>query len=568
MSPIPAIDRAATRSVREWLFLATALLMLGGGIGWSLYADRQELEDEERERLSRRASMIDENIRRQLFATNRALESIRRDLPRLKAQKDSTGLINDRLQALTEVMPGVRTLLIYDADATVLASNRKELIGQTFRERAYIKAALQSRNPAVLHLSAPYTTALGAFAMTAVKLIADGRGQVVGMVGVTIDPDYFKTLLHSVVYAPDMRVSITHSDGRLFALVPEQAGRQGLDLAQPGSFFTRHRNSGQQEVLLTGIAYTTGDERMMALRTIKPADLLMDKTLVVSVARNLPAIFAVWRRDAYEKAMLFGLISLISTGGLFLIQRRQREYARVVAGDEVERQKVEAFQRKSESLFRNYFTLGQVGMAITSVEKGWLDVNGRLCEMLGYPKEELLKKTWLELTHPDDVEPDLVQFNRLLSGQIERYAMDKRFLHKNGSIVHIHLTVACQRNPDNSVEYVIASLQDITERKQAEARSHESENWRISEQAAALEAQRKARLAAQNLMADAVAARGQAEVAAATLEKQLDELHRWQQVTLGREGRVLAMKKEVNSLLAELGQPPRYPSAAEAETEK
>jgi PAS domain S-box-containing protein len=113
-----------------------------------------------------------------------------------------------------------------------------------------------------------------------------------------------------------------------------------------------------------------------------------------------------------------------------------------------------------------------------------------------------------------------------------------------------------------------AFMRDIAERKQAEARERERAVLLAGEQADAIETQRKARLAAQNLMADAVAARGQAEVMAATLDKQLNELRRWQQVTLGREGRVLAMKKEVNSLLAELGQPPRYPSAMEAEAEK
>jgi hypothetical protein len=350
MSTITADDRLAARFIREWLFLAAALLMLGGGVGWSLYADHRELEDEERERLSRRASMIDENIGHQLFAINRALESIRRDLPTLKMQKDSTGLINDRLQALTEVMPGVRTLLVYDADATVLASNRKELIGRNFSEQEYVKVALQTRNPAMLHLSAPYTTTLGAFAMTAVKVIADDRGQVVGMVGVTIDPDYFKTLLHSVLYAPDMRVSITHSDGRLFAIVPEQAGRQGQDLAQPGSLFTRHRDSGRQETVMTGIAYATGDERLMALRTIKTAGVLMDKTLVVSVARDLPAIFAVWRRDAYEKAMLSGLVALVAGIGLSLVQRRRLAYSRLMSAGELERQRAEDALRESREL--------------------------------------------------------------------------------------------------------------------------------------------------------------------------------------------------------------------------
>jgi hypothetical protein len=66
-------------------------------------------------------------------------------------------------------------------------------------------------------------------------------------------------------------------------------------------------------------------------------------------------------------------------------------------------------------------------------------------------------------------------------------------------------------------------------------------------------------------MDDALAARTQAEAMSKTLTAQLDELHRWQQVMLGREGRILAIKKEVNDLLAEHGQPPRYASAVAGE---
>lgn len=564
LSTRPSNDRLAARWVREWLLVAAALLMLGGGIGWSLYHDRQELEGEERERLSRRASMIDENIRRQLFATNRALESIRRDLPLLKRQKDSTGLINDRLQALVEVMPGVRTLLVYDADATVIASNRKQLIGRNFRERDYVKAALQSRNPAVLHLSAPYTTALGAFAMTAVKLIADDRGQVLGMVGVSVDPDYFKTLLHSVIYAPDMRVSITHSDGRLFATVPEQAGRQGADLAQPGSFFTRHRDSGQQETLLTGIAYITGDERMMALRTIQLADLLMDKTLLVSVARDLPAIFAVWRRDAYEKAALFGLLAFIASVGLFLNQRRQRAYARVVASGEVERQLAAQALQGTQDLLARAEDLGRVGGWEFDVETGqqtWTKAVYDIHE-LDFTLHPTVSQS-INFYTPDS-RPIIEQAVQRALEQGEPFDLELEIVTAKGNLRYVHAV----GRTDLARRKVSGFIQDITERKQAEARSYESENRRISEQAAALEAERRAGLAALHLMEDAVSARTRAETMTATLSKQLDELHRWQQLTLGREGRILAMKQEVNSLLAELGQQARYASAADAETPK
>jgi hypothetical protein len=64
-------------------------------------------------------------------------------------------------------------------------------------------------------------------------------------------------------------------------------------------------------------------------------------------------------------------------------------------------------------------------------------------------------------------------------------------------------------------------------------------------------------------MEDALTAQRQAESLGVELAKQLDELRRWQQVTLGRESRILSMKKEINELLATHGQPPRYPSAAD-----
>ena len=565
MSTIAANNRLAARPVREWLFLATALLMLGGGMGWSLYADHRELEDEERERLSRRASMIDENVGYQLFAINRALDSIRRDLPTLKMQKDSTGLINDRLQALTEVMPGVRTLLVYDADAAVIASNRKELIGRNFREQEYVKVALQSRNPAMFHLSAPYTTTLGAFAMTAVKVIADDRGRVVGMVGATMTPEYFKTVLHSVLYAPDMRASLVHSDGSLFAIMPERTGMQGTDVLKPGSFFTRHRDSGQQETLLTGISSVTDDERMMALRTVKPAAVLMDRTLVVSVGRDLPAIFALWRKDAYEKAMLFGLGSLVTALGLFLGQRRRLEYDRFMAASELERQRAEDVLRESRELLVYAFSKSPLMNSLSDLATGkYLEVNDSFCRVSEFGREEAVGKTAIELGWISKDERMRMVQELQKTGSVN--GMELALQSKNGREIIGRYWGAVIRSTQG--DKLFSAAEDITERKQAEARSHESENRRISEQAAALEAQRQAGLATLNLMADAVAARCQAEAMTSTLDKQLDELRRWQQVTLGREGRVLAMKQEVNSLLAELGQPPRYPSAAEAEPEK
>ncbi|MCP3942102.1 MAG: PAS domain S-box protein [Desulfobacteraceae bacterium] len=124
--------------------------------------------------------------------------------------------------------------------------------------------------------------------------------------------------------------------------------------------------------------------------------------------------------------------------------------------------------KDSESLFRSYFELPLIGIAITSPEKGWVKVNQRLCEMLGYTNEEFESKTWSELTHPDDLSADIKQFNRVLAGQIETYSLDKRFIRKNKDIVFCSLSVGCVRNHDGSVKYFVALLQDITDRILAE----------------------------------------------------------------------------------------------------
>jgi two-component system sensor histidine kinase EvgS len=124
--------------------------------------------------------------------------------------------------------------------------------------------------------------------------------------------------------------------------------------------------------------------------------------------------------------------------------------------------------KESEALFRSQFEFGNIGIAITSPDKGWLRANDRLCRMLGYTEEELRQKTWSDMTHPDDLAADMASFNRMLAGDIDSYEMEKRFFHKDTTIVFTHLNVSCFRNPDQSVKFIIASLLDITDRKKAE----------------------------------------------------------------------------------------------------
>ncbi|MBT3239022.1 MAG: PAS domain S-box protein, partial [Rhodospirillaceae bacterium] len=81
-----------------------------------------------------------------------------------------------------------------------------------------------------------------------------------------------------------------------------------------------------------------------------------------------------------------------------------------------------------------------------------------------YPREELIKLSWAEITHPDDIEKDVAQFNRVLAGEIEGYSLDKRFIRKDGEVIHASISAQCVREEDGGIDHFVAFVQDITER--------------------------------------------------------------------------------------------------------
>jgi PAS domain S-box-containing protein len=147
---------------------------------------------------------------------------------------------------------------------------------------------------------------------------------------------------------------------------------------------------------------------------------------------------------------------------------------RIVLADNSVARNVERALQERDAKLRAYFESPAVGIAITSPAKGWVDVNDRACAMLGYSRDELSRLTWLELTHPDDIAADTAEFDRLLSDEKDRYALDKRFIRKDGTVLWAALSVSCVRRPDHGIEYFVALIQDISRRKQVETALRES----------------------------------------------------------------------------------------------
>jgi PAS domain S-box-containing protein len=131
--------------------------------------------------------------------------------------------------------------------------------------------------------------------------------------------------------------------------------------------------------------------------------------------------------------------------------------------------------RESETRFRETFEQVAVGIAHVGIDGQWLWVNQKLCDIVGYTREQLMELTFQELTHPEDLAPDLAYVERLLAGEIENYSLEKRYLRRDGSIVWIKLTVSLvttelstQSSQSSIPQYFISVIEEIGDRKQGE----------------------------------------------------------------------------------------------------
>ena len=145
---------------------------------------------------------------------------------------------------------------------------------------------------------------------------------------------------------------------------------------------------------------------------------------------------------------------------------------------------------ESEERFESSFRDAAIGMALVGTDGRWLQANGALCELLGYPEGDLLGKTWRQVTHPDDVEADSENLRRLLDGRIETFGVENRYVRRDGRVVWAMLNVSLVRGGEGEPLYFIFQIQDITERKRAEAELH-----RLNETLEARVRERTSRLA-------------------------------------------------------------------------
>jgi two-component system, sensor histidine kinase and response regulator len=128
----------------------------------------------------------------------------------------------------------------------------------------------------------------------------------------------------------------------------------------------------------------------------------------------------------------------------------------------------ERARRESEIRFIATFEQAAVGIAQVAPDGRWTRVNHKLCDIVGYDMDELLQRTFQDITHPEDLETDLGYMRALLAGEVASYSIERRYIRKSGEIVWVNLTVSLVRRADGAPDYFISVIEDITETKRIE----------------------------------------------------------------------------------------------------
>ena len=195
------------------------------------------------------------------------------------------------------------------------------------------------------------------------------------------------------------------------------------------------------------------------------ADLVPSNTLTLRAEEAGGSLFVEPRETVNQRAN--GEIFPIEISGRVQVINGEKVLL-VVVRDITERKRSEDLLRESEERFSSAFEYASIGMALVTTDGHWARVNWALCWLLGYTQEDLLQKTFQDITHPDDLENDLAYVRQLLAGEINSYQVEKRYFHKSGHVVWALLSVSLVRDDQGQPQYFISQIQDITERKLAE----------------------------------------------------------------------------------------------------
>jgi PAS domain S-box-containing protein len=378
-------------------------------------------------------------------------------------------------QGIIERLEALKSAYAYDGLAVVDADSRQVLAlgpeGRALEEpvREALRAAFRSGRVEMTDL---YRDASGRVHLDFVAPLAKEIGGGREMVGAAILDAPFARFVFPLIQtwptpSPSAETLLVRRDVDRALYLNELRHRKGtalvlsLPLEDSRLPAARAVTSGTAQVF-EGTDYR-GIDVLAAMRPVRstPWHLVakIDRDEVLAPLRNLVSWVGL---VAMTAALLFGLLILL------LWRQQLRAHGLELAAQATEK----------DRLLRLFFDLPFVGMAIADAHSGrWLQLNDRLCEILGYTRQELAAKTWTQLAHPDEVAADLAQMEQMPNAIGDGHRVEHRFVRKDGQVITATVDVRGVRRAQGDVELFVATIQDITERKRTEEAARRAESF-------------------------------------------------------------------------------------------
>jgi PAS domain S-box-containing protein len=291
------------------------------------------------------------------------------------------------------------------------------------------------------------------------------------------DQDRLQLQLEGMLQLRDMQYFEVREGGQVWARAGQAASKNIIQR----EIILRYRHDGRDQVLGTLVAVATL-ERVYARLLGDALTILVSngiKTFLVAVFM-LFLIYHQMTRHLLAISRFARQYDLLEPPPPLVLDRTPQEdelCSTVMALNHMHARLQDSIEKlaASEERFRYAFEQMAVGIAHIAPSGRFLRVNQKLCDIVGYTRDELIAETFQDITHPDDLDADLVQARQVLAGEIQTYSMEKRYLRKDGRIVWINLTVSLVRKADGRADYFIAVAEDIDARRHAESRLRHSE---------------------------------------------------------------------------------------------
>ena len=461
----------------QWVALVVVLALAGTAVAYSLFAERQRTLDVASAQLRHESQLVANGLTERLATARQVLMNLRSELgdPAAVLGTDPAEL-SRRMADFVDVVASLRTVFMMDAEGTIRAANRPQLIGRNFAFRDYFTVPAAAPDPDRLYLSPPFQTVLGTWAINLSMTLHDRDGRFAGIITAAFEPENLITFFDTLRDSANQQFALVHGNGVLYLLTPDPGKLSGQNLLDnPASLHARHVAAGVPESLQRGAAFGRDADLLLAMQTVYPAQLNLDEPMHAVVGAPVDAVLAGWRKGLVAPLTLSLALALASVVGLLLMQRRmQRSQQARLAAD--------AGMAASEERLQGIFNAMNEGIAVyDAVDDGddfvFHDVNAAVAQIECRPRETLIGRRVREVFPAIESFGLLDVFRRVWKTGIPEYFpvafyQDERLTGWRDNYVFRLGT-----------GQVVALYEDVTERKLAEQELQEAK--RHAEEASA-----------------------------------------------------------------------------------